>query len=72
MNEPSKVADGVDGGYVKRTIPIMTLFVDIDGVLFTNESDHHARKRRRRDCWRCSYDNFLVPMFMRDAYVKRS
>jgi hypothetical protein len=28
MNELSKVADGVDGGQMKRVIPITTLFVD--------------------------------------------
>jgi hypothetical protein len=28
MNERSKVADGVDGGQMKRAIPITTLFPD--------------------------------------------
>jgi HAD superfamily hydrolase (TIGR01509 family) len=41
----SKVADGVDGGQMKRVIPITTLFLDIGGVLLTDGWDHHARKR---------------------------
>jgi putative hydrolase of the HAD superfamily len=45
MNALSKVADGVDGGQMKRAIPITTLFLDIGGVLLTNGWDHHARKR---------------------------
>jgi hypothetical protein len=45
MNELSKVADGVDGGQMKRAIPITALFLDIGGVLLTNGWDHHARKR---------------------------
>ena len=45
MNGLSKVADGVDGGQMKRAIPITTLFLDIGGVLLTNGWDHHARKR---------------------------
>jgi putative hydrolase of the HAD superfamily len=45
MSELSRVADGVDGGQMKRAIPITTLFLDIGGVLLTNGWDHHARKR---------------------------
>ena len=42
MNELSKVADGVDGGQMKRAIPITTLFLDIGGVLLTNGWDHQC------------------------------
>jgi HAD superfamily hydrolase (TIGR01509 family) len=45
MHELSKVAAGVDGGQMKRAIPITTLFLDIGGVLLTNAWDHRARKR---------------------------
>jgi putative hydrolase of the HAD superfamily len=38
-------ADGVDGGHMRRAVPITTLFLDIGGVLLTNGWDHHARKR---------------------------
>jgi putative hydrolase of the HAD superfamily len=37
--------DGVDGGHMRRAIPITTLFLDIGGVLLSNGWDHHARKR---------------------------
>ena len=37
MNELSKTADGIDGGQMKRAIPITTLFLDIGGVLPLNE-----------------------------------
>jgi hypothetical protein len=37
MNELAWVADGVDGGPMKRAIPIPTLFPDIGGVLSLNE-----------------------------------
>ena len=40
-----KVADGVDRGQMKRAIPVMTLSLDIGGVLLTNGRDHLARKR---------------------------
>jgi putative hydrolase of the HAD superfamily len=45
MNGRSKVAEGVDGGQMKRAIPITTLFLDIGGVLLTDGWVHHARKR---------------------------
>jgi putative hydrolase of the HAD superfamily len=45
MNGRSKVAAGVDGSQMKRSIPITTLFLDIGGVLLTDGWDHHARKR---------------------------
>ncbi len=45
MQEPSRVADGVDEGQMKRAIPITTFFLDIGGVLLTDGWDHHARKR---------------------------
>ena len=34
-----------NGGHMKRTNPITTLFLDIGGVLLTNGWDHQARKR---------------------------
>jgi hypothetical protein len=37
MNELSKVADGVDGGPMKRAIP--TLFPDVGGVLSLNKEE---------------------------------
>lgn len=45
MNRQSKVAAGVDGSQMKRSIPITTLFLDIGGVLLTDGWDHHARMR---------------------------
>jgi putative hydrolase of the HAD superfamily len=30
---------------MKKTAPIMVLFLDIGGVLLTNGWDHHARRR---------------------------
>ena len=45
MSELSKVAGGVEGGPMKRAIPITTLFLDVGGVLLTNGWDHHARRR---------------------------
>jgi len=45
MNEPSKVADGVERGQMKRDTPITTLFLDIGGVLLTDGWDRHARER---------------------------
>ncbi len=39
------VAQGIDGGQMKKAIPVTTLFVDIGGVLLTDGWDHHARKR---------------------------
>jgi len=45
MNGRPKVAEGVDGGQMKRAIPITTLFLDIGGVLLTDGWVHHARKR---------------------------
>jgi putative hydrolase of the HAD superfamily len=45
MNGRSKVAAGVDGSQMKRSIPITTLFLDIGGVLLTGGWDHHARMR---------------------------
>jgi putative hydrolase of the HAD superfamily len=40
MNEPSKVADGVDGGQMKKSIPITTLLLDS----FTSSCFVHVRK----------------------------
>jgi putative hydrolase of the HAD superfamily len=45
MHELSKITSGIDGGQMKKAIPITTLFLDIGGVLLTNGWDHHARKR---------------------------
>ncbi|MGA9803292.1 MAG: HAD family phosphatase, partial [Terriglobales bacterium] len=41
--------DGVDGGQMKRAIPITTLFLDVGGVLLTNGWDHHARRRAAKN-----------------------
>jgi FMN phosphatase YigB (HAD superfamily) len=60
MNELSMVANGVDGGQMKRAIPITTLFLDIGGVLLTNGWDHHARKR--------AATNFTLDGFV-DAFI---
>jgi putative hydrolase of the HAD superfamily len=49
MNKLSKAADGIDGGQMKRAIPITTLFLDIGGVLLSDGWDHHARKRAARN-----------------------
>jgi putative hydrolase of the HAD superfamily len=45
MHELPKVADGFDGGQMKRAIPITTVFLDIGGVLLSDGWDHRARKR---------------------------
>jgi putative hydrolase of the HAD superfamily len=44
MNELLKVVHDVEV-WMKKAIPITTLFLDIGGVLLTNGWDHHARKR---------------------------
>jgi FMN phosphatase YigB (HAD superfamily) len=36
---------GIDGGQMKKAIPITTLFLDVGGVLLTNGWDHQARQR---------------------------
>jgi putative hydrolase of the HAD superfamily len=43
------VANGFDGGQMKRAIPINTLFLDIGGVLLTDGWDHYARKRATKN-----------------------
>jgi len=48
-NERPKTADGVDGGQMKRAIPITALFVDVGGVLLSNGWDHLARKRAAKN-----------------------
>jgi len=41
----AKAASGIDGGQMKKAIPITTLFPDIGGGLPSNRGDRHARKR---------------------------
>src|ERR1019366_2141260 len=43
------MADGFDGGQMKRAIPVTTLFLDIGGVLLTDGWDHHARRRAAKN-----------------------
>ena len=81
MNDLLQVADGIDGGHMKRAIPITTLFLDIGGVLLTNGWDHHARERAATNFkleWaemenrhHVTFDTYEVGKLMLEEYLSR-